>query len=1054
MVGVRADVVSVSIGKETYRYKPREFRLVRKSLASHSPVAILPQKKGEAPRAGVVVGREGQPGDAEPWSYVVKTESGAEVIPETHIYELEVKVEDPLERLELNEWRGPKRFFARLGLLERSTVWKTDSEGIPALLGSRIDPHFHQFYAARRVLTDREPRFLLADEVGLGKTIEAGLVIQALIAANPDLRVLVVAPGTTSRQWLSELYSRFGGRVFTHLDGVRFENGDEGDTAAQWKMKLPRLLQRDLLIVTTSLLRTRPEARAAIEAQRWDLLVVDEGHHLAWWPELAKSLRGISSRASGCLVLTATPGRGDEKGLLELLRLVAPAVYGDMTLAAFQARLGPQRDILERLNFSEQLLAALLAGGGVGEEHARVLAEDWKGRLPGDAVAEELLCRMEEGDGEAAEQLVAHVQEHYRVDRRIIRTRRRTLGEYGVRHARRVHQPVEYRASPQEVEVVQHVAALCQDRGAPPTARALWARLACTSPRSLAASLEVRLAALERRRRASDLPDPLAMDLGPAEEEAALSAFLEGSPSFPGEEAWASAALELARAWARADGDECARLRGLREWVESAFRDGKKKLLVFTQSREFAEECAATLARGLGREAVALSHHRLAEPDIAAVALRFQRDARCRVLVSDELGAEGRNFQCAEAVIHLDQPWLAERLEQRIGRLDRIGRDASRDVVSVTISGPSEQEAALLQLQRDAFRVYERSIGGLEYLLPSIQERVRVGVGTGAEAVRSLAAALRPELKEEEKQIDHAFAFFLDASRHELDRAKEFADLVCGREGEEDEGLVKAWCHQRDIAVIKQGDETRWKIEVVPDRMKEPLPALGKTDWIRFGTFRRKVALEDESIQYFAPGHLFMDAVLEDARGSHEARAAAFFRDLGSKGARRLFAVLVAKVSIDESVLPERMSPGVRRRVEQFLPDEWVRVPYEIIPAGGFTAVPPGELQEKLKADEGHDHKMGQDHMEAIRSAVPALWADVRKAASDCPARVRAQLARQIEGAVEGLEEELRGEMAFLRTQGKKGASAFREREALLEAVREPAVTIDAVAIVYGEAAR
>ena len=173
-----------------------------------------PIAEHEVMRTGVVVEFRGEPDSGDLWTYLIDTGLATEELPEQRLRVLRIETDDPMVRLEMNAWRGPRRFFARLGLLERTTIWKQDSEGIPAFLGARIQPLFHQFYAARRYLLDRETRFLLADEVGLGKTIEAGLVIQSLLATKPDLRVLVVAPGTTSRQWLAELYSRFGGRVF------------------------------------------------------------------------------------------------------------------------------------------------------------------------------------------------------------------------------------------------------------------------------------------------------------------------------------------------------------------------------------------------------------------------------------------------------------------------------------------------------------------------------------------------------------------------------------------------------------------------------------------------------------------------------------------------------------------------------------------------------------------------------------------------------------------------------------------------------------------------
>jgi ATP-dependent helicase HepA len=363
--------IVVSIDGHARRYNRKEARLRRWLLPARTAVVIIPAAENEKQRVGTITGFCGDSGCPGLWTYQVDTENGPEEVSEQRLRVLPIDSDDPVFRLEMNAWRGPRRFFARLRLLERTTVWKQDSEGIPAFLGARIQPLFHQFYAARQCLLDRETRFLLADEVGLGKTIEAGLVIQSLLAAKPALRVLVVAPGTTSRQWLMELYSRFGGRVFTHVNAVRYGMVKHSISAAE------KLLRSDCLIVTTSLLRTAPKALSIVKSQSWDLLVADEGHHLANWPSLMTALRHVSAMASNCLVLTATPGRGDDNGLLELLRLVSPSTYENVTLQEFASRLQPQRRITEKLLYSEELIAALLSRGTIGEEDARDLATFW-----------------------------------------------------------------------------------------------------------------------------------------------------------------------------------------------------------------------------------------------------------------------------------------------------------------------------------------------------------------------------------------------------------------------------------------------------------------------------------------------------------------------------------------------------------------------------------------------------------------------------------------------------------------------------------------------------
>lgn len=1050
-----AEFVVVSTAGTSRRYKRKEARFYRWRLPARTAVEILPTASYEKVRAGVVVSVFGDAPVADSWTYVVQTDAGEEYLSEVRLRVLKLELDDPVARIELNAWRGPKRFFARLGLLERTTIWKQDSEGIPAFLGARIEPLFHQIYAARRCLLDREPRFLLADEVGLGKTIEAGLVIQSLLAAKADLRVLVVSPGTTSRQWLSELYYRFGGRVFAHIDAVRY------DPAPRAQREMSGLLSSDLLIVTTSLLRTQSRALATIASQTWDLLVVDEGHHLANWPDLLVQLRRVSAAASGCLVLSATPGRGDDRGLLEMLKLVAPKTYGHVTDTEFARRLDPQRRIAEKLLYSEELVAALLACGDIGVDDARSLASQWQGLFPDDPVVTERLTKMEDGDGEAAEELVAHVQEHYRVDRRIIRTRRRTLGEYGSRYATRTIDVLEYEPTPAEVAVADQVAELLARPDVPAIWKGFWSRHACTTPSLLLQQLQKRIAAMRSEHADANTSDPLAADLGPAEEEAALDSYLLRGPTFAGEEVWLHETQAQVERWFAAEGQAPQRFAAVRRWLSPRIRAGSWKTIVFCQSRPMVEELAAHLAASFGAEAVAVMTHTLPDDEIAEVARRFERRTACLVLVSDEVGAEGRNFQFADAVVHLDQPSVVSRLEQRIGRLDRIGRRLDRPVLSVVISGPVELERAFLELHRDIFQVYVGSIGGLEYLLPYFQELIQTAAAEGAQALRALSETLQPRIAAAEKEVDEAFSFFLDATRPDLERAKELAELVAERTGEEDETFVRQWCKELRIDVVPQEDSCV-KVEVRTERIETPLRILGGRDWVKVGTFLREVALDVPAVQYLAPGHQLIDALLGSAAETHDARATAFFRDLGVHCKGRVFCVVVDRLGPDTTAYEGGLPAGLLRRAEHYLPCEWVRSVFEILPDGDISPVSAGPLAERLLRDlQPGDRKCHPDHLSQIVERYPGLWAGLRAAVSAARSAVLGHKADEIGAAAREFEDALRTELAYLRTQRGRQATgdedadrALREREALLASVRAPAVATDAVALLIGSDAR
>src|SRR5262249_2933344 len=144
--------------------------------------------------------------------------------------------------------------------------------------------------------------------------------------------------------------------------------------------------------------------------------------------------------------------------------------------------------------------------------------------------------------------------------------------------------------------------------------------------------------------------------------------------------------------------------------LQSKLADPATKILVFAG----LQGISADIARGLkirlaemGSETVTEFRHDLNDEEKEANVRRFQTSARVRVLVSDESGGEGRNFQFASEIIHLDVPWFAGRLEQRIGRLDRLGREQYRkDVVSTVIFPEASLDASLVDCMANGLEVF------------------------------------------------------------------------------------------------------------------------------------------------------------------------------------------------------------------------------------------------------------------------------------------------------------------------------------------------------------
>jgi ATP-dependent helicase HepA len=188
--------------------------------------------------------------------------------------ESEVRAVPPAADL-LTSLREGRVADARAFLLRRQALVLDEerrNDALGALLASRVMVKPHQIGVVQRVLSARRPRFILADEVGLGKTIEAGMVFSALRLSGLAPRVLVVAPSHLTVQWLAELFHKFH-QLFTLMDGDRWAaSRKEQPDVSPWA-------RFHRVVTSLELLRT-PEQAEAAAAPGWDLVIVDEAHHL------------------------------------------------------------------------------------------------------------------------------------------------------------------------------------------------------------------------------------------------------------------------------------------------------------------------------------------------------------------------------------------------------------------------------------------------------------------------------------------------------------------------------------------------------------------------------------------------------------------------------------------------------------------------------------------------------------------------------------------------------------------------------------------------------
>ncbi len=445
------------------------------------------------------------------------------------------------------------------------------------LLGGRVALLAHQLYIASEVASRRNPRVLLADEVGLGKTIEAGLVLhQRLISARAD-RAIIIVPDSLVHQWLVEMLRRFNLR-FTIIDSARVEALEETEPCNPFETA-------QLILCTLSFLVENPDRHAqAIEAG-FDMMIVDEAHYLSFDPKTGPSpayacIEALAAAVPSLLLLSATPEQLGVAGHFARLRLLDKDRYHDLDVF---------RSEEEGFRPLSDLLDVLLESDSAKDLRANTDVMERVGSLLGSAAAAEL---EEALSGSAAEvsaavnDTVDRLLDRHGTGRVLFRNTREAVGGF----AKRVltHHPV---TAP--VEYMQ----------------------ACDS-----AHVESLLR-----------PEAL-----------------------------------LGEDWVTLD----SRVRWLADWLREL---GDKALVICAQASTAAaiEEHLRT-REGLR---VAVFHEGLtlvARDRAAAYFADTEDDAQA--LICSEIGSEGRNFQFAHHVVLLDLPLNPDLLEQRIGRLDRIGQ--------------------------------------------------------------------------------------------------------------------------------------------------------------------------------------------------------------------------------------------------------------------------------------------------------------------------------------------------------------------------------------------
>lgn len=323
----------------------------------------------------------------------------------------------PQDRLFGGKLDEPADFDLRGEALRRRADMRRSP--VRGLAGARMDLIPHQLFIADEVANRPKPRVLLADQVGLGKTIEACLILHRLILTGRAERVLILVPEPLVHQWFVELLRRFQ-LSFSLFDEARCEAIEYGDPECN-----PFLDSQWVLAAVDFLAENEQRAAQALEAG-WDVLVVDEAHHLEWTPEAAGSayqvVRGLAETTGSLLLLTATPQQLGPEGHFARLKLLDPDRYTDL----LQYR-------KETLHYEE---VADVVESLAAEEPAGMPVSRLEGFVKGRPRLEQRVADFNSGKPDARERLISDLLDGFGVGRVMFRNTRTKLGGFPQREPR------------------------------------------------------------------------------------------------------------------------------------------------------------------------------------------------------------------------------------------------------------------------------------------------------------------------------------------------------------------------------------------------------------------------------------------------------------------------------------------------------------------------------------------------------------------------------------------------------------------------------------------
>jgi len=717
--------------------------------------------------------------------------SGDQIIPESELSS-RISFNKPEEKLLQGQGDSDSLFCLRLRTQEvHKKIVSSDWRGFQ---GGRMALIPHQFYIADRIAHQPRPRVLLADEVGLGKTIEAGLIMHHLVLTGRAERVLVIVPDSLVYQWFLEMRRRFStGFTFINQE-VPLERGSNP------------FKDSERVIVSMGLLKGAPIARQLLAEAHFDLLVVDEAHQLTWSVE-GKSpeyeiVENLTNRIEGVLLLTATPEQLGLEGHFARLRLLDPNRFHDYHAFLEETKQFNQIATLARALDSQKTLSE----------------DDWK--LCSEHLREKdvVALKAQESSPELRSQLINHLIDRHGTGRVFFRNTRQALGE-------------EFSFFPK---------------------RELHSYPIKNTPKALKESFEKR----------------------------------QGR-------------------------GELFKLKAL--WLAEFVAQSPHKIFLICHGKEMVLELEEILKNSIPGIKTGVFHSGLSLMARDRQAAYFAEADGAKILLSTEIGSEGRNFEFVQHLVLFDLPIKPDLLEQRIGRLDRIGQ---KGVVNIHVPYVEQTyEQILFEWYDQAINSFLHSQSAGTLLYKKFHEQLH-SLLEGGKSVdwNALCEEVKVEHQKINIEMEQSRDYLIEMNSFNPEMARSIVNKIKEQDKSDDLSLYMDTVFNQLGVDSEDLDDSSLFVRPGDNMFIPSFPSLPQ-EGITV-TFQRSRALQREEFQFLTWDHPMVYGAIDLIRNSSFGNATLAMRAEQKAGAK----------SYLESYFLVKVVAPLRLHCDRFLPPTLIRV--------------------------------------------------------------------------------------------------------------------------------